>query len=152
MTFGSIDALKSYILTKNYNAIKIAQERIYLIINRFVKEYYSEFDPTFYERTYQLFRSLVKTNVVMSGDKVVAEVYFDLDALDYHMKKINGVEVPNKNWSEEKTLHEAMVGGTHGGYKAPKNTEIWNESLSVLKREAYHILKKSLIDAGVPVK
>ena len=149
MTFDSMDALKNYILSKSKVAIQLAQERVYLVIHRFVKEYYAEFSPEVYERTYQLFRSLVKSDIKSTGNGWTAEVYFDLDALDYHMKRVNGREVPNKGWSEMKTLEAAMA-GSHGGYT--DGTPIWDYSIAVLSQEGYHILKKSLIDAGIPVK
>ena len=149
MTFNSLDELKNYILSHSKYAIQKAQEQAYQVVNRFVKEYYSEFSPAVYERTYQLFRSLVKTDVKSTDNGWVAEVYFDLDALDYHMKRINGVEVPNKGWSEMKTLEAAMA-GSHGGYTDA--TPIWDYSIAVLSQEMYHILKRMLIDAGIPVR
>ena len=149
MTFNSVEALKSYILQHSATAIKLAQERVYLIIDRFVKQYYAEFTPETYERTYQLFKSLVKSDIISTGNGWVAEVYFDLEALDSAMKRINGVEVPNKGWSEEKTL-EAAAHGSHGGWI--EGTAIWDEPLSILNTEAYNILKRSLIDAGISIR
>lgn len=149
MTFDSVDALKSHILSKAVTAMSLAQERIYLIINNFVKQYYAEYSPSLYERTYQLFRSLVKSEIKQTADGCEAEIYFDLDALDYHMKRIHGVSVPNKGGSEAKTLNAAMH-GSHGGTSA--GTAIWDESLAVLKPEAINMLKKALIDAGITIK
>ena len=150
MTFDSIDALKNYILSRSGNAIRLAQERIYQVIDRFVKEYYAEFTPEVYERTYQLYRSLVKSDIKSTGNGWIAEVYFDLDALDYHMKRINGVEVLNKGWSEEKTL-SAAARGSHGGYNIG-GTAIWYEPLKILNADGYNMLKKALIDSGIPVR
>jgi len=167
MTFNSYDELEKYILSKSQVAIKLAQEKVYHIINRFVKEYYAEFtpgqdkmilnpmntNPYVYERTYQLYRSLVKSRIVPSSNGWVAEVYFDLDALDYSSKLVNGVKVPNKGWSEAKTLNAAMVEGSHGGYYSfGNNTKVWIESMIILNQEMHNMLKKALIDAGIPVK
>lgn len=149
MTFHSMDELKRYILSRSNTAIKLAQERIYLVIHKFVKEYYAEYSPVLYERTYQLFRSLVKTDVKSTINGWVAEVYFDVDRLDYYMKKINGQEVPNKGWSEEKTL-SAAAHGSHGGKVS--GTAIWDEPLRILNKQGYDMLKKALIDAGIPVR
>lgn len=154
MTFDSIDALKNYILSRSETAVKLAQERVYLVINRFVKEYYAEFSPVLYERTYQLFRSLVKTDVRSTGNGWVAEVYFDASTLDYSMKSIHGVKTINNGWDGEKTL-SAAAHGHHGGPTPTSNitgTAIWDEPLTILNQEAINILKKSLIDAGIPVK
>lgn len=171
MTFKSIDDIKKYILLHSKDAVQKTQEQAYQVINRFVKEYYSEFSPSVYERTYQLFRSLVKTDVKSTGNGWVAEVYFDLDTLDYHIKNFTkpeyynkdkgGYEHPYKNeispngkfnnegWSEMKTLEAAMA-GSHGGYT--DGTPIWDYSIAVLSQEMYHILKRMLNDAGIPVR
>ena len=149
MTFDSMDALKTYIISRCGDAIQKAQEQVYQIIDRFVKEYYAEFSPTMYERTYQLYKSLVKSDIVSTGNGFTAEVYFDIGMLDYYMKKINGKEYPNKGWSEEKTL-TAAAHGSHGGYAS--GTAIWDEPLQVLNTEAYNMLKRMLIASGIPLR
>ena len=84
--FKTTGEIQSYIMSRMQPAIQIAQEKVYQIIDRFVKEYYSEFSPEMYERTYQLYRSLVKSKIISSGTGYECVVYFDLDALDYAMK------------------------------------------------------------------
>ena len=147
------------------------QENVYQIINRFVKEYYSEYTPgdyhkqlqidndrlgkpTYasmyvYERTYQLYQSLVKSRVVRSGNGFKAEVYFDADRLDYYFKLVNGEQVHNKGWSEEKTL-ESAAHGYHGGLIA--GTAIWDEPIAILDQQSNEMLKRELIKAGIPLK
>lgn len=149
MTFDSIDALKNYILSRSGNAIRLAQERVYQVIDRFVKQYYAEYPPEVYERTYQLYRSLVKSDVKSTANGWVAEVYFDLDALDYHIKRLNGREYSNKGWSEEKTL-SAAAHGSHGGYVS--GTAIWDTPIGILNAQGYNMLKRALIDSGIPVR
>lgn len=149
MTFKSIEALKNHMISHIQSAILKSQEQIYQIIDRFVKEYYAEFTPEMYERTYQLYRSLVKSDIIVIGNECKAHVYFDIDALDYAMKTIGGKSIPNKGWSEEKTLL-AAAHGSHGGYA--KGTAIWDKPLSILNTEAYNILKRMLISEGIPLK
>lgn len=149
MTFDSIDALKSYILSRLQPAVQKAQEQVYQVIDRFVKEYYAEFSPEVYERTYQLYRSLVKSDIKSTGNGYEAYVYFDIDALDYAMKTIGDITVPNKGWSEEKTL-TAAAHGSHGGYIG--GTALWDDSVAILNVEAYNILKRMLINSGIPIK
>ena len=167
MTFDSVDALKSYILSRSEVAVKLAQERVYQVINRFVKEYYAEFTPEVYERTYQLFRSLVKTGIKQTGNGYVAEVYFDASNLDYKIKHLhshpveggfmnpyNHVVTPDGTFQNSKgdagKVLESAAHGSHGGYTS--GTALWDDSLKVLNKEAYNMLKKALIDAGIPVK
>ena len=167
MTFDSIDALKSYILSRSKVAIQKAQEQVYQVIDRFVKEYYAEYSPEVYESTYQLYRSLVKSEIVQSGNGWVANVYFDLDSLDYQIKHFTRYPVsggymnpfnldispdgtfPNPDGSAEKVM-ESAAHGRHGG-KA-HGTAIWDEPIALLNTEAYNILKRMLIDSGIPVK
>lgn len=148
MIFNSVDEIKNYILSHSSSAINQAKEQIYQVINSFVKEYYTEYSPTMYERTYQLYKSLVKTDVISTGDGWEATIYFDLDKLDYYMKKINGREYPNKGWSETKTL-DAAAHGSHGGYES--GTAIWDDAIKVLNKEGYNILKNALIQNGIPI-
>lgn len=168
MTFNSVEALKNYILTHSQVAVDIAKEKIALIINHFLTEYYKEFEPEVYVRTYQLLNSLVKTDVKLVGNEWVAEVYFDLDALDYstrivpHGQPWSGYAKPEntyhrEDWEDKNTkwvLETAMTGGNtgnpHGGYAS--GTAIWTESMRVLSKEGIKILKQELIKAGIPVK
>lgn len=167
MTFSSLDALKNYILSRSQTAIKLAQEKVYLIIHRFVKEYYAEYSPEVYERTYQLFRSLVKSDIRSTGNGWEAEVYFDATNLDYKIKHLtqwpvdggymnpfNGAISPsgtfqNSKGSAEKTLYAAAY-GSHGGKVG--GTAIWADPLAILNTEAINMLKQSLIQAGIPVR
>ena len=149
MTFNSLDDIRNYVISKSRDALQKATEQVYQVIDRFVKEYYAEFSPEVYERTYQLYRSLVKSNIVSTGNGWKAYVYFDIDQLDYAMKKINGREIPNRGWSEEKTL-SAAAHGSHGGYTS--GTALWDDSMAILNAEAINILKRMLINSGIPLK
>ena len=42
-TFRNVEEIKKDIIKKSESAIRVMQENVYQIINRFVKEYYSEF-------------------------------------------------------------------------------------------------------------
>lgn len=167
MTFDSLEALKSYILSKSGVAIKMAQEKVFRLIEDYILKYYTEFDPAVYERTYQLLCSLVKTAVVSTGNGWVAEVYFDASTLDYHIKHMTKVKVDggymnpynhvitsngvfqNSKGDANKVL-ESAAHGSHGGYTS--GTAIWDDPMKILNKEAYNMLKKALIDAGIPVK
>lgn len=167
MTFDSIDALKSYILSQTKIAVQKAEEQIYQILDRFMKEYYAEYSPEVYERTYQLYRSLVKSEVIPTGNGYEAHVYFDATNLDYQIKHLTSYPVdggymnpyngaissdgtfPNPKGSAELSLESAMH-GSHGGKAS--GTAVWDESIAVLNTEAYNILKRMLIDSGIPIK
>lgn len=168
MTFNSVDELKNYILSRSKVAIEQARERVYDKIAEFLFKFYEEFEPNVYVRTYQLLCSLVKTDVVKTTNGWVAEVYFDLNALDYSTRIVpqgqpwSSYAKPEntyhrENWTKENdawVLETAMTGANpHGGYdRATGNTRIWIESMKVLNKKKRSILKKALIDAGIPVR
>lgn len=152
--------LKAILLPKIKGAIKQTQEQAYLIINRFVKEWYAEYSPDLYARTYQLFQSLVKSEIIETPNGYRAEVYFDLDRLDYYMKRLqNNKIVKNKNWNpksksiEEKVLQNVAEYGYHvlKGRRA-YGTEVWNKSLAVLDKEAVSMLVANLKATGIPIR
>ena len=149
MTFDSTDALKNYILSQCAIAIRYAQMEVFNIIDKFLMNYYSEFSPEVYERTQQLLHSLVKSDIKSTGDGYEAEIYFDVGLLDYSMKTINGIQVPNKGWSEQATL-EAAAHGSHGGWVS--GTAIWDDPMKIIDAKAIEILKKHLIAAGIPLR
>lgn len=149
-TFNSIEALEQHLLKQMNGAMMKAQEEIYQIINRFVKQYYVDYTPMEYHRTYQLYRSLVKSEIITTNNGVYSHVYFDVDALDYSVKYLNGKWIPNKGWSEQKTL-DAAAHGSHGGFVNGKNS-IWDDPIKILDKKANAILKQMLLDAGIPIK
>ena len=160
MTFDSLDALKNYILSRSQVAIKMAQERVFKIIEDFLLKYYEEFSPEVYIRTYQLLCSLVKTDVKKTDNGWVAEIYFDVDALDYSMRVVPSQfswaspqnTYRRENWTHENDIavFEMAAHGSHGGYTS--GTAVWDDPIKVLKKEGINILKQSLIAAGVPVR
>lgn len=162
MTFKSAKELENYILSHSKVAIEQARERVYDIIAKFLLRFYSEFEPSLYERTYQLLCSLVKTQATPTKNGWIAEVYFDVNSLDYSMKTLKNIgswrnSYKQGNWSDENdawVLKTAMTGDyPHGGYSgASGNTQIWTESMKVFNQDAIEILKQELINAGIPVK
>ena len=170
MTFDSLDALESYILSRSQVAIRQAQEEVYGIINKFLKQYYSEYDPSVYERTNQLLRSLVKTNIIHTGNCWEAYIYFDIGSLDYTIKTFTRPSyycdgsyhnpfnpkstspdgVFNNPEGSGQLVVESAAHGKHGGKSS--GTAVWDSSIKILNKEAINILKKWLKYNGIPVK
>lgn len=147
MVFKNEKQLKNFLLEKCRNAVIQSQEKIYQILDMFVKEFYADYDPVMYERTYQLYRSLVKTDVYLIGNGYEAEVYFDLSSLNY---------VTGAKPSGEQVMSAAAYGG-HGAdglrvVSGNSGADIWNNVIPVLSTEAIEILKEELIAQGVPIK
>ena len=74
MTFNTVEELEKYVLEQARKSLIPIQEQVYAIINRFVKEYYAEYTPEVYERTYQLYKSLVKSDIEKT--KYLLNYYF----------------------------------------------------------------------------
>jgi hypothetical protein len=154
MVFKNETELKNFLMKKCRNALVKSQQQVYQIIDRFVKEYYAYYSPEMYERTYQLYRSLVKSDIVATDNGYEAKVYFDLSSLDY---------VTGGKPSGEQVMTAAKE-GWHGAVGKIPNSDkyykyvvsggegIWDEPKQILDAQAKEILKKMLISEGIPIK
>ena len=92
-------------------------ERVYQTLNYFLQEYYNSYNPKSYRRQFDFLRSAVKTKAKMSGNKVVASVYIDTDAMDDYYNA-TGYEVAA--WANR---------GLHGGLDTGGNTpHVWDDT------------------------
>lgn len=160
MGFKNQKQLEKFLLNKCRLAMLKAQDEVYSIIKRFVYQYYSEFQPDEYIRTYQLLESLVQPRIVSDGKGYKAEIYFDVDKINYQtgdieiqMTKENGI-MGHASWDKDTILNVVMTGSysgrPHGGYA--EGTAIWNESKIVLDAEAINVLISMLKSEGIPIK
>ena len=151
MTFKNEDELK-----KCQNAVAQAEQKIYAEIKSTLAKFYSEFTPEEYIRTNQLLHSLVKSGVKKVGSGYVAEVYFDLSALNYEQGVMPLQHTPEHGmygwatWTGETVLDVAMNSGVpHGGYAV--GTPVWTTSMAKLG-DILELLKQKLIAQGIPIK
>ena len=93
MVFNNEKQLEKFLLKKCRLALIKAQEKVFRIIKDFLRQYYMDYDPASYERTYQLLQSLVQSRIVSDGKGYRAEVYFDLDSLSYAGGNPSGEQV-----------------------------------------------------------
>ena len=147
MTFKNQKELESFLLKKFRQAIMNAQEEIYQIIKQFLYQFYNDYDPIKYERTYQLLRSLVQSRIVSDGKGYKAEVYFDINGLKY---------LTGSQPSGEQVM-SAAADGWHGaeGLRVEQGytgVSAWNDPIQKLNIEAINILKEMLIAEGIPIK
>lgn len=148
MTFKNKSELEEFLLNKSGYALKNAQNIIYDIIQRFIREFYSDYSPEMYERTYQLYNSLVKSGVEWNGGNgYTVYVYFDYNSLNY----MTGAQP-----SGEQVMDAAAYGG-HGaeGLKVvhgKTGVGVWESPMRYISAEAINILKEKLIEQGIPIK
>lgn len=141
--------LKSFLLEKCKSAVANAENKVYAIIKESLVKYYRDYDPILYDRTNQLLYSLVKSDVKILGNRVVAEVYFDIDGLNY----MTG----NMPTGEE--VMAAASQGVHGAigdnllYRHGKSgVDVWNTPIIKIDAELIRILERELRAAGIPLK
>ena len=147
MVFKSRKELESFLLKKCRLAILKAQDEVYVVIKKFLYQYYADYDPVQYERTYQLLQSLVQSRIVSDGKGYKAEIYFDIDGLNYATgAKPSGAQV----------MDAAAYGG-HGAeglrvVSGDTGVSAWNDPIQKLNADAINILKRMLISEGIPIK
>lgn len=146
MVFKSEKQLKDFILAKCKNALLKSQEKVYKIIDLYLQRFYADYDPVWYERTYQLLHSLVKSDIRSTGSGYEAYVYFDFNSLGY---------TTGSQPSGKQVMDAAAYGG-HGaqGLKVvyAGGGDIWFTPKQILDVEAIEILKNMLIAEGIPIK
>lgn len=90
-----------------YLADKVA-DKVKANIEEFIKDYYKEYTPDFYERTWRLLNSVVKTRPRKITNGYEVEVYID-----------TSIEYPSmwngKHWNMGNTMYMANQ-GQHGRY------------------------------------
>lgn len=159
MVFKNEKQLKDFLLQKCRVALTEAQEQIYQIIDGFIKDFYTDYSPEMYERTYQLYHSLVKTRISSVANGFETQIFFDLDGLKYSKPSWQGGRSPSGEEvfeAAKKGLHGA-VGDAGGGYKfhyeyGNTGINVWEDPMQRLNAEAIEILKNRLIAAGIPIK
>lgn len=135
-------------------ALKAVQDIIYKCIHESIQQYYSEYDPIRYNRSYRLLNSLVSTDIVKSGNMLSCEVKIDENYLNYtYVGNPNEPRIPHYNpatgldvvmWANQKQ---------HGGLSNDSfNIEFWDDAIdgSLGGDEGIiSLLKKNLIKAGL---
>lgn len=155
MVFKSPKQLESFLLKKSRLAIMKAQDEVYKIIKQFLYQYYSEYHPEVYQRTFQLLESLVQTRIISDGKGYKAEVYFDVDGLNYDTGRYpTGEQVMD---AATQGYHGAMgdIPNTDKKFKyvdIGNGTKIWDDPRKVLDAKAINILVDMLKAEGIPIK
>ena len=143
MVFNSKKDLEKYLLSKMEDAVFESQAIVYDVLEAFINNFYDEFEPKVYNRTFQLYKSLVKSKIEKVGNGYKAVVYFDASRLNHVESEL----------SDERILEIAVIGKyPHGGYRKAGGNGILNNAMPIISQEAYHWLKQALKDKGIPIK
>lgn len=164
MVFKNQKELEKFMLSKCQSALTKAQEKVYRIIDKFLNDFYDDYDPStyvdlegnerhkrhYYVRTYQLLHSLVKSEIVPSKNGYEAKVYFDSNYL-------NSIYSDGNHPSGLQVM-EAAAQGLHGAIgedfqyvEGRTGVSVWNDPIKQLNAEAIDILVDMLKAEGIPV-
>lgn len=144
------DLLKA-LQTRVSKALTMTRDEIFVVFQRHIMEYYQEpvfkdgtsAIPMLYDRTYKLLNSLIKTDVVITGNSLSCSVEIDPNYLDYtYIGGASGLDVV---LSANEQFH---------GWSIEGDIRIWDNALEELGLEygIRSLMVKNLIKCGVPVK
>lgn len=158
MVFKNQKELENFLLQKCKIAIIGTETKIHNIIDKCLKEFYAQFEPEEYIRTEQLLHSLVMSGVKKSGNGYEAEVYFDVDRLNYPKgeTELQSGRKGYANWDKDTILDVVMTGSysglPHGGYA--EGTAIWSVSQNTIEilGGVYKMIEEELKAQGIPLK
>lgn len=146
MVFKNQKELERFIMRQSRQALMKAQDKVYGIVKKWIGKFYKDYTPEFYDRTAQLFGSLIESHIVQDGKGYKAEIYFDL----------SGVYNTGLNPTLEQVFEAAKMGlhgadGLHveNGYN---HISIWDNPIQELDSTAIDILVDMLRAEGIPVK
>lgn len=131
-------------------ALKMTQDKIYKTLQESLLTYYHEdvfyggsSVPVIYDRSYKLFNSIIKTDIVKSGNGFSCKVEVNRDYLSYSYP---GGATGREVW-------EWANANTHGG-TVEGNLEVWNDAIEALGGEQgiINLMKQNLRKCGVPTK
>lgn len=140
----SMNDLTKIIESRAQQALKMTQQEIFEVIQEHITEYYHEFTPAMYHRTWTFLNSLIKTDIMKSGNTLSCTVEIDKNYLSYRYEgDVTGLEV-------------SMLANehSHGGVYNDDFGCFWDDSMQDLGMEPgiLTIMKRNLRKCGVPVQ
>ena len=132
--FTTMVSLENYIESACEKAVENACNRLLGTLQELIdSEYYDQFTPEKYKRTYQFWKSATTRML----DKNCGEIFMDADAMDY-----------GSFWNGELQLLYASE-GYHGSKEIQTEGRFWDEFLNFCKHNAVRILKEELNKQGI---
>lgn len=148
-TIRNASDLKKALDTAMYFAIEKTQQKMYEIIQDFIKQYYKDYtDVKVYERTYSFFNSLTKSKITKTKDGYYCEVYIDTNQLDYYRHDaLEVLDMINRGFHADPSMNggERIHNGIYSDpYDAPyaietNNIHFWDDSMDVFNNSNFII-------------
>lgn len=92
-------------------------ERVYEILNYFLNDYYTGWEPSSYRRTQDFLRSAVKVDAKPYKNGAKASVYIDYDSMDSY---VNATGFQVAEWANT---------GLHGGLSVNHKPHVWDDTM-----------------------
>lgn len=102
-SISNMDQLASALAPVMQSMVNQMADKVYETLNFYLQDYYTGWTPSSYRRTRDFLYSAVKTEARMQGNKYVAYIYIDYDAMDNY---VNATGFQVATWANE---------GLHGG-------------------------------------
>lgn len=110
--------LNKLLLEQCKQLCEYASNEVYEAINYFLNQYYTEWEPIQYSRSYDMLHSAFKTTVRKVGNGYEAVVGIDYESLDNY-KDATGFEVVT--WANSEL---------HGGLNVNTNTRVFDDAIN----------------------
>lgn len=140
--FKTIIDVNNYIESACEKAIEIVAERMTNELESYIREdFYNQYRPRFYDRTYQLLKS-PKYNMINSRS---AEVFVDMNAIHYL------IDDPAYNYDKTDIVKLASL-GYHGTIDIFRPGMFWEDFVEWCNKNVPNLMKSALKSQGVPVR
>ena len=143
-TIKSMSDLTKVIEPRIQQALKMTQQEIFEVVQQHITDYYHEYSPRMYQRTWEFLNSLIKTEIVKSSNGISCSVEIDKDYLSYRYQGgatgLDVVTYANQH--------------SHGGVYDDDFGQFWDDAMAELGLEPgiKYLMKSNLKKCGVPVK
>lgn len=124
-TYNELFSNLNKVLEKNIDKLRIHSTDI---INKFIEQYYSEYEPSKYRRTFQFLNSVVSVETKKVGNQFVSDIYIDLENMHHYTQK--QIEKDSTLYTEY-NLVNAINEGHHGFpyYEYTSDKYFWDLSV-----------------------
>ena len=140
--FKTVIDVNNYIESACEKAIKNVAERMTNELESYIREdFYNQYKPRFYDRTYQLLKSH-KYNMINSRS---AEVFVDMNAIHYL------IDDPAYDYDKTDIVELASL-GYHGTIDIFRPGMFWEDFVEWCNKNVPNLMKQELKRQGIPVK
>ena len=141
-TFTTMVGLENYIESACEIAVKNVAERMVEELQSYIREdFYNQYKPRFYTRTYQLLKS-PKYNMLSSNS---AEIFIDMDVIHYLIGD------PQYDYNESDIVKLASL-GYHGTTDIYRPGMFWEDFIDWCNKNVSQLLKSELKKQGLIIK